>query len=187
MRQATCGAFTSTGRNLKDTSNANTIPVNEKCPVIRLATDADTDGILTCLRSAFRPYESSYTSAAYEDTVLTRESLHARLKTMSIFVAVTEADIIVGTIACQVLAEGEGHLRGMAVDPEWHGRGISQQLLERAESELKERKCHRLTLDTTEYLKRAIHFYQRNGYRASGKITDFFGMVIHEYVKRLPS
>jgi len=159
--------------------------VNEKCRVIRLASDADTDGILACLRSAFRPYERSYTSAAYEDTVLTRESLHARLEAMSIFVAVTDEGAIAGTIACQVLDEGEGHLRGMAVDPEWHGRGIAQQLLERAESELQARKCHRITLDTTEYLKRASRFYERNGYRRSGKITDFFGMVIHEYVKQI--
>jgi len=159
--------------------------VNENCPVIRLATDADTDGILTCLRSAFRPYERNYTSAAYEDTVLTRESLHARFEAMSIFVAVTEGGAIVGTIACQVLAGSEGHLRGMAVGPEWHGRGISQQLLERAESELQARKCRRITLDTTEYLERAIRFYERNGYRRSGKIRDFFGMAIHEYVKQV--
>ncbi|HYR44487.1 MAG TPA: GNAT family N-acetyltransferase [Terriglobia bacterium] len=153
--------------------------------MIRLATEADTDGVLTCLRAAFRPYESRYTPAAYQDTVLTRDSLHARLKAMSIFVAVTEGGAIVGTIACQILAGGEGHLRGMAVDPEWHGRGISQQLLERAELELKAQKCHRITLDTTEYLKPAIRFYERNGYRRSGKTADFFGMVIHEYVKHI--
>jgi GNAT superfamily N-acetyltransferase len=150
---------------------------------IRLATEADTAGILACLRSAFQQYESSYTPAAYEDTVLTPKGLHARLKAMSIFVAVTERGEIVGTIACQALDKGEGHLRGMAVHPEWQGRGISQQLLERAESELRDRKCERITLDTTEYLERAIRFYERNGYRASGKVSDFFGMAIHEYVK----
>jgi ribosomal protein S18 acetylase RimI-like enzyme len=152
---------------------------------IRLANESDIGGILACLRSAFEPYESSYTPAAYEDTVLTQKSLHVRLKAMSIFVAVTETGEIVGTIACQVLGKGEGHLRGMAVDPQWHGRGVAQGLLERAESELRTRKCERVTLDTTEYLKRAIHFYERNGYRTSGKVSDFFGMPIHEFFKDL--
>jgi ribosomal protein S18 acetylase RimI-like enzyme len=152
---------------------------------IRLATESDTEGILSCLRSAFQPYESSYTLAAYEDTVLTQKTLLVRLKAMSVFVAVIETGEIVGTIACQVLGQGEGHLRGMAVDPGWHGCGIAPGLLERAESELRVRKCTRITLDTTEYLKRAIHFYERNGYRASGKVSDFFGMPIYEFVKDL--
>ena len=95
----------------------------------------------------------------------------------------TEAGEIIGTIACQVRVEGEGHLRGMAVDPRLQGRGISQQLLERAESELHARHCQRITLDTTQYLQRAIHFYECNGYRASGKVTDFFGMPLYEYIK----
>jgi ribosomal protein S18 acetylase RimI-like enzyme len=151
---------------------------------VRSATEADCEGILACLRSAFEPYKSSYTPAAFNDTVLTRESLIARMNDMSIFVAVTEADEIIGTIACHVRGEGEGHLRGMAVDPRWQGRGISQQLLERAESELRARNCDRITLDTTQYLQRAIHFYERNGYRASGKVGDFFGMPLYEYVKR---
>jgi len=150
---------------------------------VRSATEADCDGIQACLRSAFEPYKTRYTPGAYNDTVLTRETLLARMNDMSIFVAVTEAGEIIGTIACQVRGEGEGHLRGMAVDPRWHGRGISQQLLERAESELRTRRCDRITLDTTQYLQRAIHFYERNGYRASGKVSDFFGMPLYEYVK----
>ena len=150
---------------------------------VRSATEADCDGILACLHSAFEPYKTNYTPAAYNDTVLTRESLLARMKHMSIFVAVTEAGEIIGTIACQVRVEDEGHLRGMAVDPRLQGRGISQQLLERAESELRTRHCQRITLDTTQYLQRAIHFYERNGYRASGKVSDFFGMPLYEYIK----
>ena len=41
--------------------------------------------------------------------------------------------------------------------------------------------------DTTEPLRPAVRFYERNGYRASGRVTDFFGMPIFEYVKRLES
>ncbi len=33
--------------------------------------------------------------------------------------------------------------------------------------------------------KRAIRFYERNGFRPSGKIKDFFAMPLFEYVKIL--
>ncbi len=92
---------------------------------------------------------------------------------MSIFVAVTEAGDIVGTIACAVMEAGEGHLRGMAVLPEWQGRGIAEQLLQTAEAELAARQCSRVTLDTTEPLLRAMRFYEKHGYRPSGSDYRF--------------
>jgi len=79
----------------------------------------------------------------------------------------------------------KGHLRGMAVRPPWHGQGIAQQLLDAAEAELRGHNCRRMTLDTTDPLKRAIRFYEKNGFRPTGKITDFFGMPLFEYEKTL--
>jgi N-acetylglutamate synthase-like GNAT family acetyltransferase len=152
---------------------------------IRKASEEDIHGILACLCAAFAPYKDDYTAAAYEDTVLTRDRLSERMQTMTVFVAVTDSGQAVGTIASAVLGNVEGHLRGMAVDPGWHGRGVAGQLLQRAEAELRAAKCSHVTLDTTEYLKRAIHFYERNGYRATGKVTDFFGMPLYEYMKQI--
>jgi hypothetical protein len=45
--------------------------------------------------------------------------------------------------------------------------------------------CARLTLDTTEPLKRATRFYERNDFRPSGVVSDFFGMPLFEYIKDL--
>ena len=73
----------------------------------------------------------------------------------------------------------------MAVLPGWQGRGVAEALLLAAESELASRKCVCITLDTTEPLARAMHFYEKHGYRRSGKVTDFFGMRLHEYRKTL--
>jgi hypothetical protein len=42
-----------------------------------------------------------------------------------------------------------------------------------------------VSLDTTEPLRRAMRFYERNGYQRSGKVTDFFGMTLIEYIKEL--
>ena len=150
---------------------------------IRRATDADCEGILFCLTSAFQPYQASYTPAAFEDTVLTPNALRRRLMKMSVFVAVGEAGEVVGTIACGTVTPEEGHLRGMAVLPPWQGRGVAKALLKRAQTELHEHGCRRITLDTTEPLVSAMRFYERNGFCRTGKVTDFFGMPLIEYAK----
>ena len=152
---------------------------------IRRATEADARGILDCLAAAFEAYRSSYTRDAYSDTVLTPETLSQRLTTMQVFIAFSPSEGIVGTIACAIAGEGEGHLRGMAVLPEFQGRGIAESLLKTAEAALVQQGCSRVTLDATEPLLRAMRFYEKHGYGQSGKVIDFFGMPLHEFVKQL--
>jgi GNAT superfamily N-acetyltransferase len=154
---------------------------------IRRATDSDGEGILRCLRLAFAPFESSYTKEGFTDTVLTAETVATRLRSMSLFVAVDQRGEVVGTIGCASLEDGEGHLRGMAVLPQWQGSGVAAQLLDQAESELLDLGCARVTLDTTAPLKRAMRFYERHGYKPTGRVTDFFGMPLFEYAKELQS
>jgi ribosomal protein S18 acetylase RimI-like enzyme len=90
-----------------------------------------------------------------------------------------------GTVAWQVAGPAEGHLRGVAVLPAHAGTGVAEQLLTAAERALRERGCVRISLDTTEPLRRAIRFYGRHGFRRSGRVSDFFGMPLVEYVKEL--
>src|SRR5262245_32369362 len=100
---------------------------------------------------------------------------------MCVFVAVSEG-YVVGTVACAASGE-EGHLRGMAVLPDWQGSGVASALLQAAEAEIRNQHCKRVTLDTTEPLARAVRFYARHGFRLSGRVSDFFGMPLHEWVK----
>jgi GNAT superfamily N-acetyltransferase len=102
---------------------------------------------------------------------------------MLLFVAVCDAKIV-GTIGC-VANGSEGHLRGMAVLPDWQGTGVALVLLQSAEAELKKNACGCVTLDTTAPLIRAVRFYAKNGYSVSGRVTDFFGMPLYEYRKLL--
>ena len=102
---------------------------------------------------------------------------------MHVLVA-TAAGNVVGTISGTHHA-GEGHLRGMAVLPEWRGSGIAAKLLAAIETHLHSQGCKRITLDTTLPLEPAMRFYEKNGYQRSGNITDFFGMPLIEYVKRV--
>jgi ribosomal protein S18 acetylase RimI-like enzyme len=155
-------------------------------PVIRRATEEDSPAILDCLRAAFEPYRDQYTHGAFTDTVLTAESIRQRLAHMRVFVAISDSNELVGTIGCGVLDTGEGHIRGMAVRPAWHGSGVAGQLLKSAESELRQEKCARIRLDTTGPLQQAVRFYEKHGFRASGRVSDFFGMPLFEYLKETP-
>jgi ribosomal protein S18 acetylase RimI-like enzyme len=152
---------------------------------VRRATPEDAAAVLDCLRAAFEPYRGQYTPAAFEDTVLTPGTVGERLATMAVFLAVTPGGEVVGTVACEVVGVGEGHLRGMAVRPSWQGCGMADELLKAAETELHRAGCGRVSLDTTRHLGRAIRFYEAHGFRASGKVSDFFGMELFEYVKTL--
>ncbi len=152
---------------------------------IRSALVEDAPAILQCLRAAFEPYRSQYTPEAWLDTVMTPETLLQRLRSMTVLVAVDAQGHLVGTIGGAMVSASEGHLRGMAVLPERHGRGIAQLLLDAIERRLIAQSCTRISLDTTEPLKRATRFYEKNGFRRTGKVSDFFGMPLIEYVKDL--
>jgi ribosomal protein S18 acetylase RimI-like enzyme len=152
---------------------------------IRRATSEDVAQVLACLRAAFEDYRKQYTPEGFLDTVLTPETFQERLEAMIVFAAVNDSGEVAGTIACNLVSAAEGHLRGMAVLPSLRGSGIAGQLLRHAEEELRSRKCARITLDTTEPLQRAMGFYEKHGYRRSGKVSDFFGMPLVEYQKVL--
>ena len=150
---------------------------------VRRAEVTDAEAIAGCLGAAFARHRDEYTSEAYADTVLNSDGVVRRLHEMSLFVAVSEGKIV-GIIGC-VVNGAEGHLRDMAVWPDWQGRGVASVLLRTAEAELQRNGCCSVTLDTTAPLVRAVRFYSKNGYSASGRVADFFGMPLHEYHKLL--
>jgi GNAT superfamily N-acetyltransferase len=152
---------------------------------IRTASTEDVPGILACLRAAFEPYRDLYTPDAFLDTVLTPDALHDRLLNMQVFVALSPPGQIVGTIACSLISRDDGHLRGMAVLSAWQGSGLAAELLRHAEAALRRQGCTRVTLDTTQPQQRAMRFYEKHGYRRSGKVSDLFGMPMIEYEKTL--
>jgi ribosomal protein S18 acetylase RimI-like enzyme len=150
---------------------------------IRKAVLQDAEQILQCLSQAFAPYQGSYTAEAFVDTVLTGETIRQRFADMTVLAAVDPFGHVIGTIAYQVTVSGEGHVRGMAVCPEWQGSGVAQSLLENVESDLRKMHCKVITLDTTKPLRRAIRFYEKNGFRSTGEVSSFFGMELFAYRK----
>jgi GNAT superfamily N-acetyltransferase len=150
---------------------------------VRRAEASDAQQILACLHAAFAPFREQYSPEGFADTVLFEETVNARLREMSLYVAVADWGVV-GTIGCKVEGE-DGHLRGMAVIAEWQGTAVASELLHAAENELRSRGCRRVTLDTTQPLQRAIRFYVKQGYSPTGRVFDFFGMPLYEYAKQL--
>lgn len=156
----------------------------QKSFTVRRADSNDGDAILACLASAFAPYRDSYTPAAFTHTILDPELVQHRLREMCIFVAVSKEELV-GTLAWVAKDDDEGHLRGMAVLPEWQGTGVASAILEAAEAEIRNQHRKRVTLSTVEPLTRAMRFYERHGFTRSGQVRDFFGMPLQEWVKLL--
>ena len=152
-------------------------------PEIRRALEGDGESILHCLAVAFAPYRDQYTPAAYIDTVLDPSSLRSRMQSMHILVAVADGKIV-GTVGASAHGE-EGHLRGMAVLPQVRGTGVAARLLCAIEDWLIEQGCRQVSLDTTKPLEAAMKFYEKHGYARSGRVSEFFGMDLIEYVKPL--
>jgi N-acetylglutamate synthase-like GNAT family acetyltransferase len=152
---------------------------------LRKADSGDAEGILECLHLAFAPYREAYTPAAFSDTVLSAGTIQERMSDMMMLVAVSETGEIAGCIGYRILQGKVGHLRGMAVRPEFLGSGVAQALLEMAQRELRRLGCDRVTLNTTAPLLRATRFYERNGFRRSEKVRDFYGMPLFEYIKSI--
>lgn len=150
---------------------------------IRKASGKDSDGILACLDTAFARYRTQYTAQGFADTVLDLETIKRRMCEMCVLIAISEERII-GTIGFAVHGT-EGHLRGMAISPEWQGTGVAAALLGTAEIELRNNGCTFVTLDTTAPLKHATRFYEKHGFSATGRVSDFFGMPLYEYSKPL--
>lgn len=138
-------------------------------PVIRQAAADDATGIRECLAEAFAEFRERYTAAAWDDTVLAGESLPERLAKMTMYVADTDDGAVAGTVCWQKLGEGEGHIRGMSVRPSHRGSGRADRLLAHAEADMRAAGSASVTLDTTAFLHAAIRFYEKHGYRRTGR------------------
>jgi ribosomal protein S18 acetylase RimI-like enzyme len=151
---------------------------------VRRARQIDAGNVSACLEAAFERYRPEYTCLAYEATVLTPQEVRERMQHMAVYVASVPDMDVIATLASSVDGK-EGHLRGMAVLPAWQGHFIADHLLRVVEDDLAAAGCEHLTLGTTLPLQRAIGFYRRNGFGPSGRVSDFHGMPLHEYSKRL--
>jgi len=79
---------------------------------------------------------------------------------------------LTGCGALRTLAPGIGEIKRMWVSPTARGRGVGRSILERLESEARQRGMHTLRLDTNEVLTVALRLYRAAGYRETERFND---------------
>jgi len=154
---------------------------------IKKANEENAPYIHQLLMKAFKKYRDFYTKEGFEDTVLSGNRAKKRIRNMNVYVAIDNEGRIIGTIGWQKVNNDEAHLRGMAVHPKCQGNGVAEDLLKKVETDVLSKNLSKLTLDTTNILQRAQHFYRKHGFKKTGKIDDFFGRTVYEFAKTLHS
>jgi putative acetyltransferase len=87
-----------------------------------------------------------------------------------IFLAL-DGERVVGTLGLAKEKEGVFELIKMAVDPAWHGQGISKILLDRCLAEAAALKARKIFLFSNSQLVRALKLYDKYGFRRV-EVTD---------------
>jgi hypothetical protein len=150
---------------------------------IRRATIDDSEGILECLASAFTAFRESYTPEGFLDTVLSAETVQQRLQDMDIFVAVRTDGTVIGTIACKVEHEGEGHLRGMAVSPECKVRALLRNCSPVLRTSFGMRAAQQSHSTLRSHSGGLYGFTKNRVFSPQDESAIFFGMPLFEYRK----
>jgi N-acetylglutamate synthase-like GNAT family acetyltransferase len=148
-------------QNCSKSSGFRSVAMNEI--KIRLAELSDAPAIALLLSEAFVQYRPLYTQGGFEATAISAAQVTKRMDEGPIWVAICE-NVIAGTISV-VRKHDSLYLRGMAVCPKARGRRIGERLLNQAEDHATRQGIDRLFLSTTPFLDRAIHLYEKCGYR----------------------
>lgn len=73
-----------------------------------------------------------------------------------------------------MLSDGDGHVTTIAVDPDWHGRGIATRLLLVLARDALRRDATSLTLEVRVANQRAQALYRRFGFAPVGVRTNYY-------------
>ena len=84
--------------------------------------------------------------------------------------------VLVGVGRLHFTSPSEAQIRYMAVDEERRNRGVGAEILRELERRAGERGATSVVLNARD---RAVHFYEKHGYRTTGKASSLFGSVDH--------
>ncbi len=89
------------------------------------------------------------------------------------WVAVKNGEVV-GTVGIRDMGGDQAKLNRMFVNSDFHGLGIGQKLIEVALDYAKAQEFKEVILNTHELMTRAHRFYEKNGFRQTGKEGDKF-------------
>jgi len=149
------------------------------------ASKTNAEAISALIREAFGPFESQYTSDAFEYTTPSADIIRERFAEGPIWVGL-ENEVIAGTVSG--MPDGDRfYIRSMAIKPAAQRGGIGQRLLEVLEAFAREAGFEKLYLYTTFVLPGAKRLYEKNGFYVLRETPpeEWFGMAGLEMEKIL--
>jgi ribosomal protein S18 acetylase RimI-like enzyme len=84
--------------------------------------------------------------------------------------------VLVGVGRLHFNSPSEAQIRYMAVEEQCRNRGVGAEILRELEKRARERGAEAVVLNARD---RAVHFYEKHGYRTTGKASSLFGSVDH--------
>ncbi len=78
-------------------------------------------------------------------------------------------DRVIGMGAVRRLEDGVGEIKRMYIKPEFQGRGLGKEMMDRLEAKARELRYSTLRLDTAWFLEAAVHVYRRAGFMERGR------------------
>ena len=153
---------------------------------IRVARIGDAPAIFAVLDAAFSPFRQCYPEAAYDATAVPLPVMEARIRSKDETVlVVTEGDEVVGTVSLKIIDGRDLHFYTMGVSPSQQGKGVGRLLFEAIEEQARRSGCRRMTLETSAPLSRAIHAYEKHGFKRTGKVRPYHGTEVFEMAKEI--
>lgn len=89
----------------------------------------------------------------------------------AVWVALDEGDVV-GSVAVRDLGDGQAELKRMYLEPNYRGRGLGRQLLERALTWASAQGLDAVVLDTAEQMTGAQRLYESAGFKRLGARTE---------------
>lgn len=89
------------------------------------------------------------------------------------FLTARSGDKIIGYIGVHEVA-GEAYIANLAVSGKYRGYGVADRLMERAESEARERGCVFISLEVRKSNEKAVSLYKKRGYKTVGERKNFY-------------
>jgi putative acetyltransferase len=131
---------------------------------VRRATAADVPDIVTLVTRVLAEFGLEFGKGSKTDDDLARLPFSYEDHGGAFWVATSRSGRITGTCGLFPVTTADLELRKMYLIPEARGTGTGTLLLDTCIAWAKERGAHRLVLDTTEQMARAIAFYERHGF-----------------------
>jgi len=129
---------------------------------VRLVTRDDVPEVIALVRDVLAEFGLTFGEGAKTDSEL--HDLPGSYEDHGGMFWVAADPKIIGTCGIFPVAEKTYELRKMYLRPETRGKGVGKALLQAALDHARKTGAKRMVLDTTHQMKRAIEFYEANGF-----------------------